>query len=313
MRPLVVGTELEGRYKLERLLARGGMSEVWIARHRLLDRRVAIKFMRIAGDTARAHLLDEGRILASLRHPGIVEVFDCGLLDESTPYLVTELIDGESLRERLQRTGSLSAHDAVRLLLPVMRGAHAAHERGVVHRDVKPENILCERGDALRVKLIDFGISRWENGPSSPMDLSGTPAYMAPEQVRGERCDRRTDVWALGVTLYELLTASVPFNGRDVSETMALVLEGTVAFPRRARQLDGALWRSLMTALRVDPAQRFATVEQFALALEQWLASRDSTAPRPVAVTPPSGVPTPSTTATPSQLDALIREKLSDS
>lgn len=320
MKPLVVGAELDGRYRLERMLAHGGMSEVWVARHRLLERRVALKFMRVAGADARKLLLDEAKILASLRHPAIVEVYDCGLLEGEVPYLAMELIEGESLRERIAREGPMPARVAVRMLAPIARGLHAAHERGVVHRDVKPENILCVRGEGSPVKLIDFGISRLDHGERGPIDIAGTPAYMAPEQARGERCDRRADLWALGVTLYELMTGDPPFEGGDVSATLARVLEGAVAYPRKATGLDGALWRVVMTALRVDPSQRFATAALFADALDEWLGSLTRPS-RPTLVERPQ----PSSTAreTPShdtepnplstRLDALIREKLSNS
>jgi serine/threonine-protein kinase len=194
-------------------------------------------------------LLDEAKILASLRHPGIVEVFDCGLHESDTPYLVMELIDAESLRDRLAREGPMPARATIKLMLPVIRGVHAAHERSVIHRDIKPENILCTSGATPSVKLIDFGIARVATGGAAQFSASGTPAYMAPEQVRGEPCDRRSDVWALGVTLYELLSGAPPFDGVDVTETLSAVLVGDVAFPRRAREFDGALWRTLMTAL----------------------------------------------------------------
>lgn len=295
------------------MLARGGMSDVWIARHRLLERRVAMKFMRVASDEARDALLDEAKILASLRHPGIVEVFDCGLHESDTPYLVMELIEAESLRDRLTREGPMPARAAVSLMLPVVRGAHAAHERSVIHRDIKPDNILCTSGATPSVKLIDFGIARVATSASAQFSASGTPAYMAPEQVRGEPCDRRSDVWALGVTLYELLSGAPPFDGADVTETLSSVLVGNVAYPRRAREFDGALWKILMTALRVDPTQRFETAERFATALEQWLEGRDGaraeSRPTPRAPVSVARADTESVLT----LDALIREKLSGS
>jgi serine/threonine-protein kinase len=309
----VAGTLVDGRYVLERMLACGGMSDVWIAHHRLLERRVAIKFTRVASDKARDALLEEGKILASLKHPGIVEVFDCGLHERDTPYLVMELIEGESLRDRLTRLGPIPARAAVALMLPVVRGAHAAHERSVIHRDIKPENILCTSGATPSVKLIDFGIARVATSASGQFGVSGTPAYMAPEQVRGEPCDRRSDVWALGVTLYELLSGVAPFDGADVTETLSSVLVGHVRYPRHARELDGALWKILMTALRVDRSQRFETAERFATALEQWLADCDSTRTesRPT-VRAKVSVARADTESVP-RLDVLIREKLSGS
>lgn len=276
MNVLVAGVVLDGRYRLERLVARGGMSEIWRARHKLLDRPVALKFVRVDGDDARRLLIEEARILAALRDPAIVEVYDCGLLDGDLPYLAMEYIDAPTLRAALDAQGSLAIDEAVAVISSIARGVHAAHERGIVHRDIKPENILYAPDGAAgpAVKLIDFGISHRTDDARRVGSISGTPAYMAPEQIRGERADRAVDVWALGVTLYELVAGAVPFEGPNVSATLNAALEGHIPFPRQARGLDGALWRTITDCLRVDLKRRTQT----ALALAEALDRRATTA-----------------------------------
>jgi serine/threonine protein kinase len=311
---LVAGVELDQRYRLERPLATGGMSELWIARHLLLDRRVALKFVRIDGDEASKLLLSEARILASLRHAAIVDVYDCGLLDGRVPYLVMEYIEAETMRERLQRARQLAAADAVEAIIGLCRGVHAAHERGVIHRDIKPENIMCVGGPRSNaVKLIDFGIASCRLHSRGPVSLSGTPAYMAPEQIRGDAADARVDVWALGVTLYELLAGAPAFEGGEVAETLLLATRGVVAFPRAAIGLDGALWRVLMGALRVEPARRWQSAAAPGDELEQWLRSRGERATeRAISARPATDTSERAAKSEPT-LDELIRKKLSSS
>jgi serine/threonine protein kinase len=315
--PLSAGLEIDGRYVLEAPLGRGGMGEVWTARHRLLDRSVALKFLRSSGEALQRMLLEEGRILASVRHPAVVEVYDCGIFAERLPYLVMELVHGETLRATLDRERALTCRAAVELVIPVLYGVHAAHERGVPHRDIKPENILRTSGGASPVKLIDFGIAHQLSDRAAHGRFSGTPSYMAPEQVRGEPGDRRVDVWAMGATLYELVAGRPPFDGEDDSATMANVLEGNASFPRAAVGLDGALWKIIMSSLRVDPARRTASALDLAASLEGWLATSGrarSSQPNLVRESQPvvaAGALSDARDAPERTLDELIRDKLS--
>lgn len=277
MKPLLTGALLDGRYRLERMIARGGMSEVWSARHSLLDRRVAVKFITVDSAAARALVLDEARLLATLRHPAIVTVYDCGVHEESVPYLVMELVSGRTLRQQLEQRGPLDARHAASLVAWVARGAHAAHEAHVIHRDIKPDNILLDDPSSLdhaAAKLVDFGISQRAERTSAALRFSGTPAYMAPEQIRGEPADRLVDVWALGVTLYELVQGSPPFGDQNVTDTMTAALDGVIPYPRAAKGVDGALWRIITDALRVDRALRTPSALALADSLEQWLDRR---------------------------------------
>ncbi|MDP3277312.1 MAG: serine/threonine-protein kinase [Deltaproteobacteria bacterium] len=321
---IVAGQLIDGRYRLKRLLARGGMSEVWVAKHEHLGRTVALKFVRADSAVMRALLLEEGKILASLRHPSVVEVHDCGMLAGKLPFLVMELVEGETLREELARVGRMSARTAVETLLPVVAGVAAIHARGIVHRDIKPDNILRTHGPARAIKLIDFGISQRTDSPQAGPLFSGTPSYMAPEQVRGEQVDHRVDLWALGATLYEFMVGRPPFElDGQVATTMALALEGHVAFPRDVHGLDGGLWRVLMGCLRTDPGQRVATALALYEALESWLSKQVERQSAPtlqgeglrrsqpaldttVTAQPDSG-------AELSSLDALIRDRLTNS
>ncbi|MBL8685757.1 MAG: serine/threonine protein kinase [Myxococcales bacterium] len=289
MNVLVAGVVLDGRYRLERLVARGGMSEIWRARHTLLERSVALKFVRVDSDESRRLLIEEARILAAVRHPSIVEVYDCGLLEGAVPYLVMEYIDAPTLRGVLDERGTLTIDEAVAVIGALARGVHTVHERGVVHRDIKPENILYladRAGGPPSVKLIDFGISHRASGKKHDGNVSGTPAYMAPEQIRGEPADRAVDLWALGVTLYELVAGDPPFNGADVTATLTAALTGHIPFPRAVRGLDGALWRTITDCLRVDLKQRTPSALALAEALDRRATTIRARESRPTIRTP---------------------------
>lgn len=202
------------RYELGGRIGQGGIGMVFAGRHRLLDRRVAIKLLDSVDERIRDLFFAEGRALAKLRHPNLVEIYDLDVVDE-TPYLVMELLRGETLEKRLARSGRLPFEDAVAILRQVLRGLGAAHAKGVVHRDVKPGNIfLVERASAAAsVKLLDFGVAGIAGGEG---EVIGTGSYFAPEQTRGETVDVRTDLWAVGVTLYQMITGSLPFAADDL-------------------------------------------------------------------------------------------------
>jgi serine/threonine-protein kinase len=295
------------------------MGEVWLAHHELLGRNVAIKFVRVDAASSANALIEEAKLMASLKHPAIVDVYDCGLWQSSVAYLVMEWIEGENLTEWLERVGPRPAHEAVAMIAPIARGLHAVHDKGVIHRDIKPENILRCHGDASAVKLIDFGIARPVAGPSTVSVFSGTPYYMAPEQIRGEHGDRRVDVWALGATLFELMCGKPPFEGTDVGSILAAALQGSVPYPRAAVGLDGALWRTLMQCLRLQPEQRFATSAALAEQLELWLvrqSNKGAKVPSDAAtqerVAQPSATPEARVAELgPTTLDQLIKRKLS--
>src|SRR5215208_6033411 len=216
--PGVVGEKIAGRYEVEELVGHGGMSSVYRARDSLLERHVALKIPHeqySADEDFVERFKREARSVAQLQHPNIVTVIDRGE-EDGRQYIVFEYIDGENLKERVVREGRLDVREALEIALEVARGLAFAHENGLVHRDVKPQNVLLN-GDG-RAKVTDFGIARSmdvKRGMTTTGTVLGTSDYIAPEQAQGQPVDEHTDVYSLGVVLYELLTGEVPFPGEN--------------------------------------------------------------------------------------------------
>src|SRR5690348_3681635 len=211
----LVGAVLDGRYRVEVMIATGGMSAVYRGLDLRLDRPVALKVMesRYAGDNQfLTRFQREARAVARLKDPGLVAVYDQGI-DGQHPFLVMELIEGGTLRELLRERGPMPPHAVAAVLRPVLSGLAAAHRAGLVHRDVKPENVLIS--DDGEVKIADFGLVRAlaEAKITATSVILGTAAYLAPEQVASGDTDARGDVYAVGVLVFELLTGSTPFTG----------------------------------------------------------------------------------------------------
>jgi eukaryotic-like serine/threonine-protein kinase len=264
------------RYQIERELGRGGMAVVYLARDSKHDRPVAIKLVRpeiILGQAAERFLL-EIRILARLQHPNILALLDSGATDEPSPrpYYVMPYIEGETLRQRLAREGPLPMGEALRLAREIGEALHYAHENGLIHRDVKPENVLLSQGHAL---VADFGIAR-AAGVAAGDRLTktglglGTPAYMSPEQAGGERgVDARADQYSLACLVYELLAGQPPFTGPDAIAVLSRQLLDPVPPLTTLRPtVPGSVRRSIERALAKVPADRFASVMEFLAALE---------------------------------------------
>ncbi|MBI4881028.1 MAG: serine/threonine protein kinase, partial [Planctomycetes bacterium] len=217
-------------YAVEGILGAGGTSRVYLARQEALDRRVALKVFKVqagAGGSAAGRLAREARLLARLDHENIVRCFDFGQEGESF-YLAMELVEGESLKQRLDRQGRLAEEEAVALTTAVARALQHAHSQGIVHRDVKPGNVLLAQDG--RVKLTDFGLARGSEDLelTLPGTLVGTPQYLSPEQARNpRRVDERTDLYSLGACLYHMVTGVTPHRG----ETLAEVI-GNIVFSR---------------------------------------------------------------------------------
>jgi serine/threonine-protein kinase len=218
MRP---GDLLEQRYRLVRVLGRGRSGSVWCARNELIDRPVAIKVLHRALATEPERLqrfFQEARACGRVRHPAVVEVLDLGQADDGVLFLVMELLEGETLSSLLSRRGRLQVDEALALMVPIARGLEAAHGHGILHRDLKPANVYLHRTPtgSLQPKILDFGISKiLGNDFTAAGVVLGTPSYMSPEQVRGDELDARTDLWSLGVILYECLAGRLPFLSRD--------------------------------------------------------------------------------------------------
>ena len=233
---LTSGTKL-GPYEVSGAIGAGGMGEVYRARDPRLHREVAVKILSasLSSDRERLHRFEqEARAAAALNHPNILAVYDIGTQDGS-PYIVSELLEGESLRERL-RSGPLSLRKAIDYALQIARGLAAAHDKGIVHRDLKPENIFITRDG--RVKLLDFGLAKLTQaaptfGDSETRTIQsdagtvvGTVGYMSPEQVRGNPADARSDLFAFGVVLYEMISGKRAFHGETAADTMSAILHG---------------------------------------------------------------------------------------
>ncbi len=211
---------LGSRYRLENAVGRGGMGVVYRAHDLQLDRAVAVKLVADEGiSAAKERFLTEARRTAGVRHPSIVEVFDVGE-DGGDVFLVMELLEGETVAERCEASGHIEPAEAIEIAGEVCDALAAAHGAGLVHRDLKPANIFLVRGAPVgrRVKLLDFGIAKRIDGATARTDpdvLVGTFAFMSPEQIRGERIDGRADLYALGMTLYCMLTGAAPVAGAN--------------------------------------------------------------------------------------------------
>jgi serine/threonine-protein kinase len=260
-----------GRYSLDRELGRGGMGIVFLARDVALDRPVAIKLLppaMAAQPALRERFLREARTAAQLSHPNIVPIFSVEEIGNLV-FFAMAWIDGETLGERLQRRGPVPAAETTRILREVAWALGYAHGQGLVHRDLKPDNIMMESATG-RAVLTDFGIAhRFEDERvTAENELVGTPAYMSPEQAGGESCDGRADIYALGIVGYELLSGSPPFD--DDSVARVLVQQATVMPPALAREAVGApraLVAAIMRCLEKAPGDRFPDAKAFADAL----------------------------------------------
>jgi hypothetical protein len=276
------------QYLLERELGRGGMGVVFLARELSLDRMVAIKLLppTLATDPAiRERFLREARTAAQLSHPNIVPIYRADTADELV-YFAMGFVDGETLAERLASRGPLPPAEAVRILREVAWALAYAHARGVVHRDVKPENIMLERGTG-RVTVTDFGIARDVRASALTADgmVMGSVHYMSPEQVAGTDIDGRSDLYALGVVAFQLLSGKLPFDAPQASAV--LLMQATRPAPSlldRAPTVPPALAQVVDRCLRKDPAERYDTGEALAEALSRALQQAQSG---------PQGVPDP--------------------
>jgi TolB-like protein/Tfp pilus assembly protein PilF/predicted Ser/Thr protein kinase len=263
-----------GNYRIERPLGRGGMGEVFLAFDTTLRRPVALKVMDPAsGQESPDHLLREARNAAALNHPHICTIHEVGR-DGDTAFIAMEFVDGRSLRERIDESGALPEDEALRYAVQAADALACAHDHGVVHRDLKAANAMITTDG--RLKIVDFGLARKRDAGvtdstthASMMSagmVAGTPCAMAPEQVRGETADARSDVWALGVLLYEMLTGAKPFEGATVPELFASILEDPLRpWPRH---VAAAVRPVVQRCLEKDPAARYQSAREVLLVLQ---------------------------------------------
>ena len=268
------GAEILGdRYAVGPLVAAGGVGLIHVATDRTDGRRVALKRLKWHRDTMidRARFVREARLLAQLRHPHLVAALDFGFDANRAPYLVLELLEGETLADRLERVSVLEPAEALRLLFPALGAIAYLHERKVVHRDLKPSNLfLDQRADGECVKVIDLGLARGHDDGTLTHTggFSGTPAFVSPEQANGGAASPASDVWAMGVVLFRVLSGSLPFSGESALAIVAQIASRSApTLTDVAPELPRAFSTAVDRALQRDPGRRYANIRQFAHAL----------------------------------------------
>src|SRR5450432_2960033 len=267
----LIGETLRGTYRVLRTLDQGGMGLVFEAEHARLRRRVAVKVLarHLASDAqALARFNREAEIVSQLEHPHVVQILDFDTTEQGEPYIVMELLKGESLSDRLVREGCLTIADSARIAHQVASGLFAAHQAEIVHRDLKPANIFLTEmaGQGLLVKLLDFGISKRVGVGRSltgEFDVMGTPDYMAPEQALGKTAsvDHRGDQYALAVIAFEMLCGQTPFSGADVLEVLQKVVATEApSIEQFAPHVPAAVAAVLKRGLAKEPEARYGNI-----------------------------------------------------
>jgi serine/threonine protein kinase len=277
--PYRPGEIVDEKYILIRKIGEGGMGTVWVAHNSVLDVHCALKMIEAGSKQVAERLLDEARAAARLGHPAIVRVLDYGETGRGDPFIAMELLDGEDLAQLMERQGRMPEVEAVQLLLPIAHALAAAHAKGIVHRDVKPENIFLARDDVATTqpKLLDFGIVKVEHSNRRlTMDGSvlGTPDYMSPEQAKGEEINGQTDLWAFGVVLYELIAGRRPFDGDNYNALMFAIINAEPKGLSEYGVADPELSAIVQRALRKDQAERWPSMRDLGEELALWLESK---------------------------------------
>jgi serine/threonine protein kinase len=291
---LPAGTVLGGAYRLTRLLGEGGMGAVYEAHHTGAGKRVAVKVMHrglMAYPELLARFRREAKVTSELSHPHVVSVYGFGSAPEGEPFLVMEFLEGEDLQTRLHRDGPLPLAAVAQIVNQVASGLAEAHAAGVVHRDLKPDNVFLVRapGDAVLAKVVDFGISKVLKTSSTKLTVAravfGTPEFMAPEQAEGRQdaIDHRSDQWSLACLAWFAATGCLPFAGPDSTAILNQVISGAPARPAAgAPALPAEVDKVLRRALSKQSADRFPTIKAFARAFEAAAAAATpAAAPQP--------------------------------
>ena len=269
------------KYKIIRQLGRGGMGVVYLAEDKALKRYVALKVIEshvsnLPGFHER--FLREGRIVAALHHPNIVQIYSMDQLPTGQIVLVTEYIEGENLNDVIRNKGKLPLPQAIWISLSVAKALDAAHKKQIIHRDVKPNNIILTNED--EVKLLDFGIAKFKQESSAEITgegaIIGTPAFMSPEQMRGESLDARTDLYSLGVVFYELVTGKLPFEGSSIHDLIFKAITEAPPLPTSLNpEITPEVESIILKCLEKDREKRFSSAKELIWNLEHLLYKQE--------------------------------------
>jgi serine/threonine protein kinase len=283
---------MAGAYVLKRELASGGGGTVYEAQHRILGRRAAVKVLRrqlAASAQMNARFLQEARAVNMIKHPNIVDILDFGDLPDGRPFYVMELLEGIDLRSILTERGRFPPAEVLEILEPVCSALQAAHDLGIVHRDLKASNIFIgTSGEKRVIKLLDFGIAKLmrpeggEGGLTVVGTRLGTSYTMAPEQIRGDAVDQRTDIYALGVVLYHLLTGQYPFRAETMTDIERQHLEAPPPRPSQAAPVSPALDLVVLRCMEKSPERRYPSARAFIEALRDAVGTKTETAEQPM-------------------------------
>jgi len=281
----MIGTLAAGRYRVLKLLGEGGMGQVYLAEHVAIQKRVALKVLRAEYATKGeivTRFQQEAISASRIKHPNVLDVFDFGQLDNGCFFLAMEYLEGNDLADEITRRRVLDAATGIRISMQICRALAAAHANGVVHRDMKPENVFLQRtadGEEI-VKIVDFGIAQLRSKDDAVVEtkrrltrtgmIFGTPEYMAPEQASGKHADLRADIYAVGIIMYEMFTGAVPFTGETFLGVLAKHLSEpaplmNVVYPELG--ISASLQGAIMRALAKDPSVRYQTMLEFAQAI----------------------------------------------
>jgi eukaryotic-like serine/threonine-protein kinase len=264
-----------GKYEIIGEIGHGGMATVYEARDTRLDRLVALKVMHPhlqGAKEARARFAREAVTIARLRHPNILEIFDYSGEDSDTSYIAAELLTGPTLKQLVEQHADIPAEVAACMTILLARALGAAHAEGVIHRDVKPENVLLHEN--REIKLTDFGIAQLIDmqGMTTTGQVLGSPGHMAPEQIEGRECDVRSDLFSLGTVLYLLGTGELPFQGKNPHQVLKNIVEGHYRDPLQVKpQMGGRLRAIIIKCLETDPAKRYASAQELEADLESFV------------------------------------------
>ncbi|MFO0611205.1 MAG: protein kinase [Polyangiaceae bacterium] len=279
---LQTGQIVDDKYRIVRVLGKGGMGAVYEGENTRIHRRVAIKVL-LAEVANKADIVQrferEAQAAGRIGSEHIVEVLDLGSLPSGERYMVMEFLDGEALGDRIKRVGKMPAADCARILEQLLEGLGAAHDAGIIHRDLKPDNVFLVRSKSAGpdfVKIVDFGVSKFSSTDETfsmtrTGAVMGTPYYMSPEQARGQKIDHRSDLYAVGVVGYQMLTGRVPFNADTFNELLfKIALESPEPAELHAPGLDPAFSQIIARGMARDAAHRFGSAKEFAHAIAMW-------------------------------------------